>query len=105
MKLSSIAYASIITLAAFAANGAVAKNISDGAAKGQATEGTAQPTTCPAGQSWNASTKKCVAASDFSKGMQVHGGPGIVDATPLNNRQNVSGSMQQTPSTTTTPPK
>jgi len=37
--------------------------------------------------------------------MQVHGGPGIVDATPLNNRQNVSGSMQQTPSTTTTPPK
>ena len=90
MKLSSIMCASAVTLAAvaFTAGGAVAKDISDGAAKGQATERTAPlATTCQTGQSWNAATKKCVAA------------------TPLNNRQNVSGTATQSTTTTTPPPK
>jgi len=103
MKLSSIVYASIVALAAFAANGAVAKNVSDGAAKGQANESTAQPTTCPAGQGWDAATKKCVATSSINYNASKSN-TGNLTATPLNNRQNVSGSMQHTPATTP-PPK
>jgi len=50
MKLSLIACASVVALTAFAAEGAFARNVSDGAAKGQASEGTMTGLSCPAGQ-------------------------------------------------------
>ncbi len=50
--MKPILFASFFALSAFAltANGAFAGNVSDGAALGQASEGTAHPTTCPPGQ-------------------------------------------------------
>jgi hypothetical protein len=104
MKISSIVCASFAALvvSAFAADGAFAKNISDGAAKGQANEGTAPATTsCTTGYSWDAATKKCVATTSINYNASKSN-TGSVTATPLNNRSNVSGSAQ--PASTGAPP-
>jgi hypothetical protein len=89
MKLSSIAFASVVALAAiaFAAGGALAA-VNYNSSKSNTGNMTAQPTTtCPTGETWNATTKKCV----------------LPTATPLNNRQNVSGAAQPSSTNAATP--
>ena len=101
MKLSFIVCASILVVAAFAVDGAFAKNISDGAAKGQANEGTAQPTSCPTGQSWDSATKKCVATSDVNYNSSKSNSGNSVATAPATETTNV----HKPTDTSSTPPK
>ena len=101
MKLSSIVCASIGILAGvvFAANGAIADpSINYNASKsntGNVTMG--QTPTCPKAQAWDAATRKCVAASGVNyNSSKSHTGENVT-ATPLNNRQNLSGASQPAP--------
>jgi hypothetical protein len=85
MKLSPMVGAIVLAVAAFGLAAPMAraddtKNISDGAAKGQATEGTAQPT--GTGDTGN--------------------GKGQVAATPLNNRSNRTDDPDNKVNNTTT---
>jgi hypothetical protein len=117
MKPASILCAAIVTLAAlaFAANGAFAA-VNYNSSKSNSGNKMAQPTTtCPTGQSWNATAKKCEAIDMAVKGSGVPKNTSITDgaakgqanevtATPLNNRQNVSGTTSTTTTTTTPAP-
>ncbi|MGD0143046.1 MAG: hypothetical protein ABSC92_07795 [Rhizomicrobium sp.] len=102
-----MACASVIILAAIAlaADCVLAGTINYNASKSNTGNIAVQPTTCPAGETWDAAARKCLAPTDMSHGLMVHGGK--IAATPLNNRQNVSGSTIQTddrgPFTSTAP--
>jgi hypothetical protein len=111
MKLSSIVCASIVILAGvvFAADGALADpSVNYNASKsntGNVTMG--QTPTCPKEQAWDATSKKCVAASSVNYNSSKSRTGENVTATPLNNRQNLSGASQPAPTgaPATPPPK
>jgi hypothetical protein len=88
MKLSYIVCASIVTLAAVAltADGAFAAVNYNASKSNTGNSSMSGPTSCPAGQSWSAATRKCA----------------MPMATPLNNRQNVSRAAQPPPTSAPT---
>jgi hypothetical protein len=110
MKLSSIVYASVVTLiaAAFAAEGALAAaggrgiGITSGGGNKDVPTSTAQPTTnCPKDWSWNATAKKCVATDSINYNASKSNTGNMMAPAPATQTTNVHKPTH----TSSTPPK
>jgi hypothetical protein len=96
MKLSSIVCASVFTFAEIALTADAASANTTSSRSNTTHNGMAGPSSpnCPTGQSWDAAAKKCLATDSINYNASKSN-TGSLTATPLNNRQNVSGAAQR----------